>query len=101
MSGGSSQIHLSVCNELEGFISQTKAFRYRVRVTFKSEKKHYGSKVGINISRRVQKNVHHNHPWIFVSRHVRKVCSDCDLNILRLLLLTLQVEVESLYNYYN
>ena len=100
MSTSTSQLHLSVCNELGDFISQTKAFSYRVRVSFRSKKKHYGSKVRIHIYKSLP-NVHHNKYWSFVSGHMCKVCSDLDLNILHLHLVTLQAEVESLYNSYD
>ena len=99
MSTTTSHLHLSVCNELGDFISQTKAFSYRVRVSF-SKKKHYGSKVRIHIYKCLP-NVHHNNYWTFVLGHVHKVCSDLDLNILHLHLVTLQAEVESLYNSYD
>ena len=100
MSASTSQLHLSVCNELGDFISQTKAFSYRVRVSFRSKKKHYESKVRIHIYKHFP-NVHHNNYWLFVSGHMHKVCSDLDLNILCLHLVTLQAEVESLYNSYD
>ena len=101
MCTSTSQLHLSVCNALGDFILQTKAFSYRVRVSFRSKKKHYiGSQVRIHIYKCLP-NVHHNNYWSFVLGHVLKVCSNLDLNILCLHLVTLQAEVESLYNSYD
>ena len=80
MSTSTSQLYLCVCNELGDFISQTKAFSYRVRVTFTSKKKHYGSKVRIYIYKCLP-NVQHNKYWSFVTGHVWKVCGPVSFSV--------------------
>ena len=92
------QLHREVLKELDKFISNLQQFGYTVRVKFKCRKKEYGSKVKITIYKRVRHNHVHNYPWAFASSLIHKVTTEVDLNILRLLLTTLEVQVESLYN---